>query len=540
MATDTQLIVIGSGAAGLSAALSAAQAGARVRVLEASDRLGGTTAFSGALLWAPGNRWARAAGHDDSLDSARRYVQAVLGERAADPRWAVFFERINPLLAFLERETPLRFGLCRYPDAFGEWADGTDFRHVHSDPIPLSCAGPLAASIRRPPDMRDRIMVRDLEGVRPFGLIRPRALLRILPRLAWRGLRGRVHGGVALVVALLGACQRYGVEFQLNARVSELRRVDGRVAEVVYRHGDHEHVLRAERGVLVASGGFDWNPQLMRRFLPVTIEETQTPPVNRGDAIAWAEALGARLAHMDEAWWLPGKYLPGTPLHDGQAVANWLVGDRIWPHSLWVNRHGRRFCNESAQNTGNHWGELDEHGEPRNLPCFAVFDAQFRRRYPLLARIKPGQADPDWLVSAPSLALLAERIGVPAAALEASVARFNRQARAGRDEDFGRGEGLYERYFGDPRQAHPVLGSVERPPFYAYRLATSSVGTKGGLATDADARVLDQAGQPIPGLYAAGNAAAAFNGPLTVAAGCTIPPALVMGHVAALHALVPG
>jgi succinate dehydrogenase/fumarate reductase flavoprotein subunit len=323
----------------------------------------------------------------------------------------------------------------------------------------------------------------------------------------------------------------------VRARARHLLKEQGRVIGVVVETDGQQQEVRAKHGVVVACGGFDWNADLMRRLLPVPIEETQTPPVNRGDAIQLAEEVGAQLRHLDEAWWLPGKRVPGRPLYEDQEIAMWLTGDRIWPHSLWVNARGQRFCNEAAQNTGNELVELDARGAPLNMPCYCILDAQFRRRYPILGSIKPAAADPDWLIHAPSLEALAQELSIPADELARTVERFNQLARSGRDTDFGRGDGAYERFFGDESAGHPTLGTVAEPPFYAYPIRTSAVGTKGGIMTNRYAQALDANDAPIAGLYAAGNAAAAFNGPLTVAAGCTITPALVMGRVAALHAL---
>lgn len=533
---QADLVVVGSGAAGLSAALTAAHAGARVVVLEATQLLGGTTSLSGALLWAPVNRWAAASGADDSRDRVERYIRSVIGDRADDSRWPVFLDRINGLLDFLEQTTPLRFHLTHYPDAYAERHDGSDLRHVQSLPVPLSFAGPWAAQIRRPPDARDRVTNHDIEPLKPIGLVNAQFLRTMVPKILWRTLTGRVSTGVGLVAGLVGAYTRSGGEICVGARAVRLLTEQGRVTGVLARCETNEQRISATAGVVLACGGFDWNRELMNRFLPVPIEETQTPPVNLGDTIALAESVGAQLRHLDEAWWLPGRQLPGAKLYEGQRLAMWLTGDRVWPHAFWVNGRARRFCNEAAQNTANELCRLDERGQPLNLPCYCILDSQFRRRYPVLT-IKPAKPDPQWLIKAATLEELARKIAVPAQQLHETVERFNQLARAGRDTDFGRGDGKYERFFGDPFAPHPTLGTVEQAPFYAYRVPTSAVGTKGGVMTNAQAQALDADGSPIPGLYAAGNAAAAFNGPLTVAAGCTISPALVMGHVAALHAI---
>lgn len=533
---STDLVVVGSGAAGLSAGLAAAQAGAVCTVIEATSLLGGTTSLSGALLWAPMNRWATAAGIQDSRERVERYIHRVIGERADDPRWSVFLDGINPLLAELERVTPLRFRLSRYPDALAECPEGSDARHVQSIPVPLSTAGGWASAIRRPPDVRDRVTNHDLEALQPFGLVNGPFKRHMIPRILWRTLTGQVGTGVGLIAALTGAYVRAGGQILTNTRALRLTTSQGRVTGIEVRTPAGEYEVRSTRGVVLACGGFDWNTELMERFLPVAIEETQSPPVNQGDAIGLAEQVGAQLRYLNEAWWLPGKRLPGAKPHDGRELAMWLTGDRVWPHAFWINAHGRRFCNEAAQNTANELVKLDDRGKPLNLPCHCILDEQFRSRYPILGSVKPSSSDPSWLVMAPNIEELARKLSVPAAELVATVARFNGFVRAGRDLDFGRGDGQYERFFGDVSAPHPTLGTIERPPFYAYRIPTSAVGTKGGIMTNPSAQALDQRGSPIPGLYAAGNAAAAFNGPLTVAAGCTIPPALVMGRVAALHA----
>ena len=242
---------------------------------------------------------------------------------------------------------------------------------------------------------------------------------------------------------------------------------------------------------------------------------------------------------MDEAWYLPGKVLPTAAPYEGKLIGSWLTGDRIWPHTLWVNSRGERFVNESAQNTSwAHFRKDPATGEMPNYRSFTILDTQYRERYPVLMSLQPGMPDPDWLVKASTLAELAAKIGVPVDALEGTVARFNNMARAGRDLDFGRGEGAYDRYFGDFSRPHHTLGTIEKPPFFAYANAPSSVGTKGGMMTDEKARVVRDDGSTIPGLFASGNAAAAFNGPITVAAATTIPPALVMSQVAVETALL--
>lgn len=527
------LICVGSGAGGLMAALRASELGSRVLVLEATSLLGGTTSFSGANLWVPFNKWARQAPEADTRERAEAYVRRCLGPRADDPRWAVFFDRINEVVDYLASNTGLRFFPTRYPDSFGEWPEGSCRRHLGTDLLKVPDLGSLNGKVRHPPGLSIYLRYKDFDNMRiPFMLTRGEKA-RLGLRVLWRRLRGQVGMGYAFVLGLVDANLKRGVTFKLESRVTKLVIEQGAVVGVEV-NGTERYCAR--RGVLLATGGFDHNESLMKQFLPGSIEDTMTPPVNLGDHVEFARQAGAKLKYMDEAWYLPAKVLPGAALYEGKPIGTWITGDRIWPHMLWVNSRGKRFVNESAQNSANAFYEVDPVSQEQpNLVSWTVFDAQFRSRYPVLMSLYPGQPDPDWLVSASTIAELAGKIGVPAETLQSSIERFNQFALNGRDEDFRRGEGAYDNYFGDHRRPHHTLGTVEKAPFYAYRNSRSSVGTKGGIAANAHGQALDDGDQVIPGLYVAGNASAAVNGPITVAAAATIPPALVAAFVAAEH-----
>jgi 3-oxosteroid 1-dehydrogenase len=516
------------------AALRASELGAKVLVLEATSLLGGTTAFSGGNLWVPFNRWARQVPELDTRERAEAYVRRCLGPRADDARWPIFFDRINEVIEYLESKTLLRFFPTRYPDSFGEWAEGSCSRHIGTGLLTVPDLGTLNGKVRRPPSLSVYLRFKDFDDMRiPFLMTRS-AKARLGLRVLWRRLRRKVGMGYAFVLGLIEANLRRGVAFKLNSRVTRLIVDHGAVVGVEVNGTDRYH---ARRGVVVASGGFDHNDALMRQYLPATIEDTMTPPVNLGDHIALAQQVGASLQRMNEAWYLPAKVLPGAGPYEGKQLGTWITGDRVWPHMLWVNSRGERFVNESAQNSANAFYQLDpETGERPNLISWTIFDTQFRRRYPVLMSLYPGQPDPDWLVSARTMPELAEKIDVPLNNLQTTVARFNDFAVNGRDDDFARGEGAYDQYFGDHRMPHHTLGTVREPPFYAYRNSRSSVGTKGGIAINACSQALDDSGRVIPGLYAAGNSSAALNGPITVASAATISPTLVAAYVAAENA----
>ena len=539
---EVDIVIIGSGAAGLMAALTAAESGARALVMEASSLIGGTTAFSGGLLWVPYNKVAAAHGFSDSRAVAERYVARCLGQRAQDPRWRVFFDHINGVIEFLEQRARIRFLLTRYPDSFSEWDEGRDCRHINIAPFNIRSLGSWRARIRKPPGELTLLTIPDIEAsTEPMSVFTRMALARLALIAAKRTVTGEVTMGYALVAAMLRACLQRRVDVRLNTRVVRLVEEDHRIIGVIAETANGERCVLARQGVVLACGGFDWNEELKSKYLPGAMDATQTPPVNNGDNLHLVRPVNALLGSTDEAWYLPGYINPEAVPYEGRLLGTSIIADRMLPHTLWVNRFGRRFVNEGAQNAANSFYLRDPAtGELPNLPCFSVFDSQYRRKYPVLMFTSPDHPDPPWLEKSDTLEGLAERLGIDGGGLRSAVYRFNQYARRGEDPDFHRGEGGFERYFGDPSAPQRNLGTIEEPPFYAFRVHQSSVGTKGGAMSNCHGQILRESGEPIAGLYGAGNAAAAFNGPLTVAAGCTIPPALTMAYVAVLHAVGTG
>ena len=333
-----------------------------------------------------------------------------------------------------------------------------------------------------------------------------------------------------------------GVPLWLNARASSLIARDGRVigAEVV-RDGKSLRI-QARRGVLLASGGFERNLEMRERYQqhPITAVWTAGNPHNLGDGIRMGEAVGGALGLMDEAWWTPVTMLPNE-------YAWLLVVEKSMPGGILVNRAGQRFTNEAAP-----YGDVvhaiyaANTGEAPTIPCHLIFDARYRRSYPV-GPLGPSKLQPDssignrlrreFLHKAGTLAELAAKIGVDARGLEQTVERFNCQARAGDDADFGRGRSRYDRYYSDAKiRPNSSLAPIVEAPFYAIAVYPGDLGTKGGLVTDAHARVLTAAGSVIPGLYAAGNCTASVMGASYPGAGGTIGPAMTFGYLAAAHA----
>lgn len=516
------VVVIGSGAAGLVAALTAAHAGASVLVLEATDRWGGSTAVSGGLVWAPNHHHADEKGMVDSREDALTHLRSSAYARE-DERVVAFVDASPQAVRFVEENTPLAFQPIDYPDTFSERPGGKLHRHLEAlpqDPGALGSWWDLFWTQDEPHTLMSEILP---IGAHVYGLPLD------LPSVVERRRRGLVTGGAALVTGLLHGVDAVGVSRRRNARVASLCVESGRVSGVVLDDGT---VIAATRGVVLATGGFEWNDELKNRHLSVPITHPVTPPIQRGDALRLATQAGAALAHMHENWSWPAVEVPRDTWPDGAPRHHLSFSERYMPHCLWVNGEGRRFVNESSHNASLSLGEVDTSAHrPRNLPAWSVMDAQFRARYQV-AGVLPGEDSADWVVEAPTLSELAASIDVDPAALTESVDRFNAHARSGIDPDYGRGQTAYERAMGDPTAAYPNLGTVEVGPFTAVSIKTSTVGTKGGVLTDAHAQAVDHDRIPVPGLFAAGNAMAAVFGPGISGGGMTIGNAIAWGWLA--------
>ncbi|GAA0905905.1 3-oxosteroid 1-dehydrogenase [Virgisporangium ochraceum] len=538
--SDFDVVVVGSGAAGMTAALTAAHHGLSVVVVEKADTFGGSTARSGGGVWIPGNEVLRRAGVTDSAEEAETYLAHVVGSDVPTARQRAFLSHGPAMLSFVLAHSPVRFAwVPGYADYYPEAAGGLPAgRSI--EPRPLD-ARVLGAELRHlaPPYLavqsKVTVTARDYRWL-SLGMRHPRAAIasvRVAGRLLRsKALRRRTLGlGQALAAGLRAGLADAGVPVWLGTPMSGLEldgdrvlgiRVDGRV-------------IRARRGVLLATGGFEHNGAMRRKYqrAPIGTEWTVGAPGNVGDGITAGEDVGAALDLMDDAWWGPSVPLPRGPF--------FLLAERSLPGCVLVNGAGRRYVNEAAPYVDVVHAMYDNHSdEVPHVPSWLVFDQRYRDRY-LFAGKSPRQALPrSWYESgilqrASSLEGLAGKTRLPATALTETVTRFNRYAETGHDEDFAKGDSAYDRYYGDPRnRPNPCLGALVNPPFYAVRIVPGDLGTKGGLRTDERARVLRADGIPIPGLYAAGNASAAVMGHSYAGAGATIGPAMTFGYVAAL------
>ncbi|MFD0899710.1 FAD-dependent oxidoreductase [Actinomadura sediminis] len=493
---EYDVVVAGSGAGALAGALAAAAGGRRTAVLEKTGLLGGTTAYSGASIWLPGTRVQERAGvGDDTTESARAYLTALLGDGPAALREA-FLEAAPQVVEFLEGDPDIEFEWQAFPeyyDAPGRTAMG---RSIVPLPVPAERLGELAALVRPPVD-RDRA---GLSHDPSEPLVQGRALIgRLLLAFANTG-RGDVRTRTALTSLIVE---------------------DGRVVGVAAESADGPVRLRARHGVLLAAGGFESSAGLRaERAVAGSAEWTMGPDgANTGDAITAAVAAGAATGNLNEAWFCPGILNP-----DGRAA--FTLG---FHGGLIVDGTGLRFANESLP-----YDRMGREMAAARGPLHLIFDAKTEAAPAIvIPAVAPEEhlAAGTW-VKADTLDELAAKIGVPGTALASTVERFNGFAAKGVDEDFHRGEDLYDRFF---TGGGPGLVAVDEGPFYAARMVVSDLGTKGGLRIDPDARVLDAADRPIPGLYAAGNTTASFTGPVYPGPGVPIATGMAFAYRAVRH-----
>jgi succinate dehydrogenase/fumarate reductase flavoprotein subunit len=535
------VVVLGTGAAGLSAAVRAAGEGARVGLFEKADTVGGTSAWSGGMVWIPVNPHMAELGLDDSREEALTYIGS-LSHGLIDMDLAAALVDAGPeVVSWLEANTPVQFQIIKdFPDYHPEHpgAKPGGGRSLECPLFPFVELGPWQERVTVGPQLSGNITMSETslgrgapQGVDPSELER-------------RKIRDERGAGQGLIGPLLKACLDRGIEPRTGMRAVELLRDGGRVSGVRFETGPGGSggspvpvEVGAAGGVVIATGGFEWDADLVRAFSRGPLVRSASVPTNTGDGLKMAMRVGAGLGNMREAWWVATIDVPV-----GGRMAAWQVnGERTRPHCIMVNRRGKRFTNEAANYNalGAAFHVIDVSSfEYVNHPAWMIYDRHYLTRYGL-AGFKGETEAPSWMTEAASLPELARAIDVPSDALEQTVARWNELSARGEDTDFGRGNSAHDRWWGDPAAgpgAAATLGPLDTPPFYAVQVYSGVLGTKGGPRTDGHGQVLDVDGRPIGGLYAAGNAMASVMGMTYGGAGGTLGPAMVFGYLAGRHA----
>lgn len=550
------LLVIGSGAGGLSAAVTAAYHGLDVVVVEKSAVMGGATSWSGGWAWTPGTHFAKADGVDEDPEEFRTYLRHRLGKRYDADLVEAFLNAAPRMVEFFEKRTSLQWTPgSTIKDIYGDTPGaGTGHRSVGPKPYNARNIDPelrnilrgqkyetsfLGMGIMAGPDLKKFLSASQMD---PMGWAH--AIRRFIPHL-WdlavhhRGMQ--LVNGTALTGRLAQSAHDLGVRFRVETSGrSLLRDTEGHVvgARVLGPAGKYE--IRAGRGVVLATGGFPQNVALRRDLFPHTPtgqeHHTLAPETATGDGLEMARAVGARFLNdlASPAAWCPVSLVPYA---NGTTGVFPHIMDRAKPGSIGVLRSGRRFVNEANGYYDYVAAMLNAVPDDEPAQAWQIADAKFVRKYPLgMAKPLPVPLTPylrsGYLMKGRSLQELAEKCGIDPAGLEETVQTFNENARRGEDPEFGRGSTEFNRYGGDPKVGpNPSLGPLEKGPFYAVRVLPGSFGTFEGIVADGRGRVLDESGSTIPGLWTAGNDRASIMGGYYPAGGINLGPALTFGYV---------
>ncbi|CAB3824195.1 3-oxosteroid 1-dehydrogenase [Achromobacter aegrifaciens] len=554
---EVDALVVGSGAGGMAAALTAREEGLDVLLVEKTGRIGGSTAISGGALWIPLNAQTDAAGHPDSFEKVWTYLEQTVGAAAPDDMKRAYLEAGPRMMDYLVSRGILDLAARTaspdyYPDLPGAAMGGRsldplefdgrklggDFRFLRDPLKEFTVLGGMMVNIT---DVRHL-----LRATRSFAAWRHS--MKLVLRYAADRARGYRRGtrlllGNALAAQLFHGMLARKIEYWLDTPALALHRdAAGRVLGAAVRRNGKSLNIRARRGVVMATGGFPWDPARRAQSYPQpTGLWSMSPRDNAGDGIRLSEAAGAALGsgHASPAFWAPVSLLEsadGKPLHYPH-----LVWDRAKPGLIAVNGAGRRFVNESASYHEFVQAMYRSHGTTPSIPAFLICDQRFIDTWGLGLALPGGRPrqhliDTGYLLQADTLAALAARLGVPADALQATVERYNTHAAQGQDPDFGKGSTTYNRYLGDPEHApNPCLAPLAAGPYYAVKVYPGDIGTACGIAANPHAQALDATGAPIAGLYVAGNDMQSVMGGAYPGPGITLGPALTFGWIAGQH-----
>lgn len=539
------VVVVGSGAAGLTAGLTAKLQGMKSLVIEKTDRYGGASAISGGALWIPNNHIIKGAGVPDTHELARQYLDSTIGDRVPEELKETYITRGPEMLRFLYNKTKhMRFQYAKgYSDYYPEKPGGlSQGRSIEPLIFNLTKMGSLANSMRRATLSTKGFTMNSYEFHKVNMITRTLKGKTTALKLGARLVKSKVTKsdpvalGEALIARLRLSLAEANGELWLSTTFKDFIMGKGRVIGIIVERDGQELKIEAKKGVVLSSGGFSHNQTLREKYLPSPTNAawTSSPEGQTGDILEPGVKIGATLDLMDKVWGAPS-------VIDPQGHPFFLVADRGVPNMIVVDSAGQRFVNEAAP-YHEFVDTMYKHQEvtQQAVPSWILIDASAKSRY-IFTGLFPGQAFPkSWFEhgvakSAETIEELAKQMEVPAENLVATVNRFNDFTRNGHDDDFYRGDSAYDNYYGDPTLPNPNLAEIKKAPFYALRLYPGDIGTKGGLVVDEYARVIKENGEPIEGLYASGNCSASIMGETYPGPGATIGPGMTLSFVATAH-----
>jgi 3-oxosteroid 1-dehydrogenase len=551
------VLVVGSGGGGMTAALAADASGLDTLVVEKGPQFGGSTALSGGGIWVPGAPAQQREGYVPSPDSVFEYLRQITDGLVSEARLRQYVDAAPKMMAFLEKTSPWFEFVWKpgyadyYPELQGGSARGST---INVPAIDLRKLGDDEQHLLAPLALAPKGIWLGPKDLRLFYQVRQSSRGKaVLVKLIWRMFRARVFGdrmaaiGQSLAARLRLAMKDRGIPLWLDSPMTQLLTdVDGAVTGAVIERRGKSRRIGARGGVVLATGGFDHDMEWRRQYLPILEKDWSFGnPLAMGDGIRAGEKVGGSTDLLDEAWWFPAIQWP-----DGRL--QFMLNERMMPSQFVVNGQGKRFINEAAPYMDFAHAMIEGHNSGvTHIPCWLITDIRSFHRYVVaghlpipkvpFAPVPTGRKIPAaWLESGVvhegrSFGELAAKIGVPADALCRTAERFNELARKGHDDDFNRGDSGYDNYYGDPTLPNPNLHPLTRPPYYAFQIILGDLGTSGGLRTDEYARVLRNDDSVVKGLYAVGNTSAAVMGRSYAGAGATIGPAMTFGYIAAQH-----
>jgi len=555
---EVEVLVVGTGNGGLTAAVCNWEMGTKdVLIIEKQDKVGGTSATSGGGIWIPNSHYAKEVGAEDSPGAAKAYLMNTLfGEDVPEEMIDIYLEKAPEMLKYLHDRTDVRYeSLAEYPDYYTNM-EGAREGHRSLEPAPIM-ASELGANWKNMTwthfmmRMFNRIHFTQVEA--HLLMVQLPGWKKLLARLMWDYIRDipwrlktpisrRLACGSAGVARLYLSVLKREIPLEFNTQMVELIADGDTVLGAVIECNGQRQRVRAAKGVILASGGFEKNQALREQYLPAPTNTTWSAgnPGNEGDALLAGLELGAKTRLMNDAWWTTTLCVPDEP------APRLAIMEKSFPGSCVVNRDGKRFANESQNYMAFQKDLFKTHTEAHpNAPAWHVFDATFRENFmvgPLMTKaMKPDSQipkkwfDEGFVAKADTIRELADILGIDADGLEETIGKMNHYAETGKDEDFGRGDSAYDRYYADPAiKPNPCLAPIVKAPFYAMRIEAGDFGTLGGLDTDTSARVKKADGGVFEGLFAVGNCSAAIL-PTYPGPGATLGPAMTMAYQAACH-----
>ncbi len=521
---DVDFVVIGSSCGGLTAACKAHDLGLSAVVLEKCETLGGGTAFSGGVIWIPCNHHMVEQGLADSREAALEHIRYTSMGRHEEDMLAAYLDKGPEMLLDVEKITPLRMqAASTLPDYRDELPGGSKGGRLLA-PDPINMAQLLLEAEKQYP------MLGQIRRA-PFPLFSAVPLPTNDPRF--------YVAGRALIGGLLLGCIQKKILVMDSTPARNLITQDRRVIGVRAERGGKDFLVKAKKGVLLATGGYEWNTEMNRRYLRVPDQvHGITPPGNSGDGHIMGMEAGGSVALMDLSLFMPTIRIPGETV-DNEPMYRIFMFNVGQPGNIIVNRDGKRCCNECFYpDIGRAFEAFDSRkSQTANLPMFWIVDQNYRDRIPV-GPLPKGSEMAEWIQKGDTIEELAQKLGLPPQNLKESVERFNKFAKEGLDPDFHRGESGYDKRwaFFPKLKPNPVLGPLEKPPLYGVRLHVGTVGNLGGLVTNTHGQVLDAEGDAVPGLYATSNAAAPLGTGYAYTSGMTGGKAMIFGWAAAIHA----